>query len=44
MMFIHFVWLDSYPNFFRMVTTAPQCKETDMDHLLNEIERFGKSL
>jgi glutamate decarboxylase len=36
--------LGSWPNFFRMVTTAPQGKESDMDYLLNEIERLGNDL
>lgn len=39
-----FPFKGTHPNFFRMVTTAPQGTEADMDFLLNEIERLGKDL
>lgn len=32
------------PNFFRIVLTAPHATETDMDFVLDEIERLGKLL
>lgn len=32
------------PNFFRIVLTAPHATESDMDFVLDEIERLGKDL
>lgn len=36
--------LDTHPNFFRMICTAPHGTESDMEFILNEIERLGMGL
>lgn len=36
--------LDGRVNFFRMVIVSPQVQHSDLDFLLDEIERLGKDL
>ena len=43
-MMIGYQPLRNYPNFFRMVVTAPAATEADMNFVLDEIERLGTDI
>lgn len=43
-MMIGYQPLNDHPNFFRMIVTSPTATFEDMDYVLNEIERLGKSI